>query len=84
MQELVVALIVVVAVAYIGMKYMPAALRRRLSTRLAAHPRVARWFGQSAGCGSGCDTCGTCDEPAHSGATAARPSARVIPNRPRD
>ena len=84
MQELVVALIVVVAVAYIGMKYMPAALRRSLSTRLAAHPRVARWFGQSAGCGSGCDTCGTCDEPAPTDAPPSRPGARVIPIRPRD
>ena len=84
MQELAVALIVVVAVAYIGMKYMPAGLRRRLSVRLAAHPRVARWFGQSAGCGSGCDTCGTCDEPAAPADGASRPTARVIPIHPRD
>lgn len=61
MQELAVALIVVVAFAYIAMKYMPMSLRRRLSVRLAQHPRVARWFGEQAGCGSGCDTCGTCE-----------------------
>jgi hypothetical protein len=82
MQELAVALIVAVAAIYIGMKYMPAALRRRLSLRLAAHPRVARWFGQSAGCGSGCDTCGSCDTTPAPG--PAGPAARVIRIHPRD
>ena len=62
MQELAVALIVVAASAYLFIKYMPKGLRRSLSARLASHPRIARWFGDQASCGSGCDTCGTCDD----------------------
>ncbi|HEY1043119.1 MAG TPA: DUF6587 family protein [Telluria sp.] len=84
MQELAVALIVVAAFGYVGLKYMPKATRRKLSARLEAHPRVARWFGQSAGCGSGCDTCGTCDEPAKPADQPSRPGARVITIHPRD
>lgn len=81
MQELAVALIVVAASGYVGMKYMPAALRRRLSVRLAQHPRSARWFGQSAGCGSGCDTCGTCGTCE---TEAPAPDTRVIRIHPRE
>lgn len=61
MQELAVALIVVAASAYLSIKYMPKSLRRSLSARLTSHPRLARWFGNQASCGSGCDTCGSCD-----------------------
>jgi hypothetical protein len=75
MQELAAALIVIVAFGWVAMKYMPAALRRRLSVRLAQHPRVARWFGEQAGCGSGCDTCGTCDTTE---AEQAPPATHVI------
>ena len=63
LEYVIVGLIVAAAAVWVCMKYMPMALRRRLSVRLAQHPRVARWFGQQAGCGSGCDTCGTCDTP---------------------
>lgn len=75
MQELAVALIVVAASAYLFIKYMPKGWRRSLSARLASHPRIARWFGSQASCGSGCDTCGTCD-------TEPQPSdSRTIPIR---
>lgn len=45
-QELIVALIVGASACYAGRKYLP-----------------AKWIGrkQTAGCGSGCDTCGSCD-----------------------
>lgn len=74
MQELAVALIVVAASAYLFIKYMPKGLRRSLSARLASYPRIARWFGSQASCGSGCDTCGTCD-------TASPADSRTIPIR---
>jgi hypothetical protein len=82
MQELAVALIVVAAFAWVAMKYMPASLRRQLSVRLAPHPRVARWFGTQAGCGSGCDTCGTCETTPADASPAPHP--RVIRIHPRD
>lgn len=78
MQELAVALIVAAASAYLFIKYMPKGLRRSLSARLASYPRIARWFGSQAscgsGCGSGCDTCGSCD-------TEPQANPRTIPIR---
>lgn len=64
MQELVVALAVAAAIAWLCVKYMPKQLRARLATRLSAHPRLVRWIGTDASCASGCDTCGACDTEA--------------------
>lgn len=74
MQELAVALIVAAASAYLFIKYMPKGLRRSLSARLASYPRIARWFGSQASCGSGCNTCGSCD-------TEPQANPRTIPIR---
>ena len=56
LQELIVALIVVVAVAYMAWRYLPAAWRQRLGR---VHPGLAAGPG---GCGSGggggCSSCG--------------------------
>ncbi len=48
-ENLIVALIVILSAWYAGLKYLPAAWRARLGARKPA-----------SGCGSGCDTCGTC------------------------
>ncbi|WP_404299560.1 hypothetical protein [Alicycliphilus denitrificans] len=70
LQELIAALIVVAAVAYMAWRYLPAAWRRRLGR---VHPGLAAGPG---GCGSGggCSSCGGCGTspkavpPASSGA----------------
>lgn len=66
-QQLVVALIVLLAALYIGRKYLPAAWRRRLvhffTRRGAEQSRLVRWLDTDASCGSGCGSCNTC-EPA--------------------
>lgn len=70
LQELIVALIVVAAVAYMAWRYLPAAWRQRLGR---VHPGLAAGPG---GCGSGggCSSCGGCGTtpktmpPASSGA----------------
>lgn len=56
LQELIVALIVVAAVAYVAWRYLPAAWRQRLGR---VHPGLAQGPG---GCGSGdgCSSCGGC------------------------
>jgi len=66
-QELVVALVVVVAAVYVGAKYLPAAWRIRLVNRLSrggADSRLVRWLGTADSCGGGCKSCNTCDTPA--------------------
>jgi len=66
-QYLVVALVVVLALLYAGAKYLPKTWRERLVyklTRGSGKGRLADWLGGAgSGCGSGCDSCGTC-EPA--------------------
>ena len=61
-QYLVVALIVIGCAGYASWTLMPAALRRRSATALAAWPwpgAIARWLADQAapGTGSGCDGC---------------------------
>jgi hypothetical protein len=67
-QNLIVAAIVVVALLYIVRKYLPAGLRQKLvywlSARGASQTRMARWLNAESSCGSGCDTCKACAEPA--------------------
>ncbi|CUI05817.1 hypothetical protein LXA47_26735 [Massilia sp. P8910] len=69
LENLIVALIVAAAAWYAASKYLPATLRAKL-------------FGQkkaAAGCGSGCSSCGTCeDAPAPRIDAGAPPSRRVI------
>lgn len=69
-QTLVVAVVVLVALALLARKYLPAAWRRRLVhvvSRGSGKGRLAAWLGGAeSGCGSGCDSCGTCapEQPA--------------------
>lgn len=62
MQELIVAVIVLAAALYLGVKYMPAGLRARLVLRLTRDGRrsfIARWLDKSGGGGCGGGGCGT-------------------------
>ncbi|HEX8615820.1 MAG TPA: hypothetical protein VF800_31450 [Telluria sp.] len=69
LEYLVVALIVGVAAWYAASKYLPAALRAKLFGKKKA----------SSGCGSGCSSCGTCEDgPAPRPDANAPPSQRVI------
>jgi len=67
-QYLVVALIVLLALCYAGGKYLPVAWRRKLVFKLRAdgkgEGRVAKWLDKDGSCGSGCDTCGSCETEA--------------------
>ena len=66
-QELVVALVVVVAAVYVGAKYLPAAWRIRLVNRLSrggSDSALVRWLGTADSCGGGCKSCNTCETPA--------------------
>ena len=76
-ENLIVAVIVVVALLYIVRKYLPAGWRQklvyRLTTRGASQAKMAQWLNTESSCGSGCDTCKSCAEP-----TAEAPSERVI------
>ncbi|WP_367065275.1 hypothetical protein [Oryzisolibacter sp. LB2S] len=75
LQELIVALIVVVALAYVAWRYLPAAWRQRLGR---VHPGLAAGPG---GCGSGggCSSCGGC---AAGRTTPAAEAARAHSNTP--
>lgn len=62
LEYLVVALIVAVAAWYAASRYLPAGLRKKLFGKKKA----------SGGCGSGCSSCGTCeDAPAAANAPGA-------------
>ena len=66
-QELVVALVVVVAFAYVGAKYLPQAWRIRIVNRLSnggTDSKLVRWLDTGGSCGSGCKSCNTCETPA--------------------
>ena len=66
-QELAVALAVVLAFAYVGAKYLPAAWRLRIVNRLSrggAESTLVRWLDTGSSCGGGCKTCNTCEPPA--------------------
>jgi len=64
-QYLVVGLIVLLAALYAGGKYLPVAWRRKLVYKLRdrgqGNGRMAKWLDKDGSCGSGCDTCGSCE-----------------------
>ena len=63
-QYLIVGLIVAAAALYAAVKYLPRAWRERLVYRLSGGTgkgRIVQWLGTDSSCGSGCDTCGTCE-----------------------
>lgn len=62
-QYLVVALIVLCAALYAAAKYLPVGWRRSVVYRFSdgsGKGWLARWLDKESGCGSGCDTCGSC------------------------
>lgn len=66
-QYLIVGVIVLLAALHAAGKYLPKTLRQRIVhklTRGTGKGRVADWLGADAGCGSGCDSCGTCETEA--------------------
>jgi hypothetical protein len=75
-QYLVVAAIVLAALLSVLRKYLPAAWRQRLvywlAARGASQEKMARWLRTESSCGSGCDTCKACADP------APPPTERVI------
>jgi hypothetical protein len=63
-QYLIVAVVVVLAALYAAGKYLPKAVRQRIVYKLTGGTgkgKVADWLGGDSGCGSGCDSCGTCE-----------------------
>jgi hypothetical protein len=63
-QTLIVGLIVAAAALYAVVKYLPKSVREKLVYRLsggAGKGRIVQWLGTDSSCGSGCDTCGTCE-----------------------
>jgi hypothetical protein len=75
LQQILVAVIVVVAVVASAWKLMPARRRLRIlqaiDHRAASHPRLARWRERSLkpriarAAGTGCDGCAVNDHPVH-------------------
>ncbi|HEX9172617.1 MAG TPA: DUF6587 family protein [Telluria sp.] len=84
LENLLVAVIVLLAAGYALAKYLPAGWRQRivyfLARRGADQSTMARWFNTEAGCGSGCDSCKACADPAPAvpAEPAAPGAARVI------
>ena len=63
-QYLIVAVIVAFAALYAAVKYLPKAWREKLVYKLSGgtgRGRIVQWLGTDSSCGSGCDTCGTCE-----------------------
>jgi hypothetical protein len=76
-QYLVVAVIVAFALLYVGAKYLPKGWRTRivykLSRRREGESKLAQWLQTADSCGSGCDTCKSCeDTPAPPAETGRR------------
>jgi uncharacterized membrane protein len=67
LQNLIVAVIVVLAALYVARKYLPASWRTKLvyllAARGASQSKMAQWLNTESSCGSGCDTCKACAEP---------------------
>ncbi|TWI61519.1 hypothetical protein IP91_04599 [Pseudoduganella lurida] len=65
LQELIVALIVVVALLQVCRRYLPATLRQRIVYALARkgfdQERMAKLFKTQSSCGDGCGSCGSCE-----------------------
>lgn len=66
-QNLIVALIVVLAALHVARKYLPKSWRTKLvyllAARGASQSKMAQWLNTESSCGSGCDTCKACAEP---------------------
>jgi hypothetical protein len=63
LQSLIVGVIVLLAALYAAGKYLPVAWRRSVVYRFSdgsGKGWLARWLDKEAGCGGGCDTCGSC------------------------
>jgi hypothetical protein len=84
--NLVVAAIVLLACVHFATRFLPASWRQRivyaLARRGADQGRMAKWFNTESGCGSGCDSCGSCATPAPD-ADSATGAQRVIKIHPR-
>lgn len=66
-QQLAVGVIVLCALLYAARKYLPLTWRQRIVHKLSrgtGQGRWVAWFGVDASCGSGCDTCGSCETEA--------------------
>lgn len=63
MQELIVALIVAVAVAYALLRIAPASFKRKLARMFGASEQRAQQLGDAGSCGS-CSSCKACATPA--------------------
>jgi hypothetical protein len=65
-QYLVVAVAVVLALLYVGAKYLPRGWRTRLVHQLtrrgARQSQLVRWLDTGSSCGSGCDSCKSCED----------------------
>jgi len=62
-QYLMVGVIVLIAAMVAAGKYLPKTWRRRVVYQFSdgsGKGWLARWFDKESGCGSGCDTCGSC------------------------
>lgn len=63
-QAIAAGVIVALAALYVGLKYLPAAWRRRLvhffTRRGASQAKLVRWLDTGNSCGSGCGSCGAC------------------------
>ena len=63
-QYVIVAVIVALAALYAAVKYLPKTWRERIVHKLSGgtgQGRFVKWLGTDASCGSGCDSCGTCE-----------------------
>lgn len=75
LQYVIVGAVVLAAALYAAVKYVPKPVRRRLVYKLSngsGKGKLVRWLDTDAGCGSGCDTCGSC---------APAPSTPSMPER---
>jgi hypothetical protein len=67
-QQIAVAVIVVLALAYVGAKYLPKGWRTwivyRLSRNGGEKSTLVQWLDTGSSCGSGCDSCKACEDTA--------------------
>ena len=68
LQNAIVALIVLLAALHAGSRYLPASWRQRLvyllAARGASQAKMAALLHTESSCGSGCDSCKACADPA--------------------
>ncbi|MFL6671989.1 MAG: DUF6587 family protein [Massilia sp.] len=67
-QQLIVAVIVVLALLYVGAKYLPKGWRTRIVYKLSRtggeQSKLVQWLDTGSSCGSGCDSCKACEDTA--------------------